>query len=43
MRLSVRTALRPGAVLPLVTISLIGLLAFVALAVDIGLLAVART
>lgn len=43
MRKPLRTARRPGAVLPLVTICLIGLLGFVALAVDIGLMAVART
>jgi hypothetical protein len=34
---------RPGAVLPLVTVCLIGLLAFVALAIDVGMLALART
>lgn len=34
---------RKGAVLPIVTVCLVGLLAFVALAIDIGLLAVART
>ncbi|HVK08714.1 MAG TPA: pilus assembly protein TadG-related protein [Gemmataceae bacterium] len=43
MRKPLRTSRRDGAVLPLVTISLIGLLAFVALAVDVGLMAVART
>jgi len=36
-------ARRPGAVLPLVTVCLIGLLGFVALAIDIGLMVVART
>ena len=43
MRKPLRSTRRDGAVLPLVTISLIGLLAFVALAIDIGLMAVART
>jgi Flp pilus assembly protein TadG len=43
MRKPLRTSRREGAVLPLVTISLIGLLAFVALAVDVGLMAVARS
>lgn len=36
-------ARRTGAVLPLVTVCLVGLLAFVALAIDIGLMAVARS
>lgn len=34
---------RPGAVLPVVTVCLIGLLSFVALAIDVGIMAVART
>jgi Putative Flp pilus-assembly TadE/G-like len=34
---------RRGAIIPLLTVSLIGLLAFVALAIDVGMLAVART
>jgi len=34
---------RPAAVLPLVTICLVGLFGFVALAIDIGMMAVART
>jgi len=34
---------RRGAIIPLLTISIIGLLAFVALAIDVGMLAVART
>lgn len=34
---------REGAVLPLVTVCLVGLLAFVALAIDIGMMALART
>ena len=34
---------RSGAVLPLVTICLVGLMAFVALAIDVGMMAVART
>ncbi len=33
---------RPGAILPLVLISLVGLLGFVALAIDLGMIAVAR-
>jgi hypothetical protein len=38
-----KTARRPGAVLPLVTVCLVGLMAFVAFAIDVGMLAVART
>lgn len=38
-----RASLRPAAVLPLVTICLVGLFGFVALAIDIGMMAVART
>src|SRR5258708_7299020 len=34
---------RPAAVLPLVTICLVGLMAFLALAIDVGMMAVART
>ncbi len=34
---------RKGAVLPIVTVCLVGLMAFIALAIDIGMLAVART
>jgi uncharacterized membrane protein len=36
-------ARRAGAVLPLVTVCLVALLGFVALAIDVGLMAVART
>jgi len=43
MRKPMRTDRREGAVLPLVTVCLVGLIAFVALAVDLGMLAVART
>lgn len=44
MRYTCRVASRrPAAVLPLVTICLIGLFGFVALAIDIGMMAVART
>lgn len=43
MRYSMKTSRRRGAVLPLVTICLIGLFGFVALAIDIGMMAVART
>jgi hypothetical protein len=38
-----RTSRRPGAVLPLVTVCLVALLGFVALAIDVGMMAVART
>src|SRR5438067_1820786 len=34
---------RAGAVLPLVTVCLVGLVGFVALAIDVGMVAVART
>ena len=34
---------RHGAVLPMVTVSLIGLISFVALAIDLGLMTVAHT
>ena len=40
MRLPERTARRQGAVLPLVTVCLVGLMAFVALAIDVGMMAV---
>jgi hypothetical protein len=43
MMYSVKTRSRRGAVLPLVTICLVGLMGFVALAIDIGMMAVART
>ena len=43
MRKPVAGARREGAVLPLVTICLVGLLGFVALAIDVGMIAVART
>jgi Flp pilus assembly protein TadG len=39
----ITTARRPGAVLPLVTICLVALFGFVALAIDVGVMAVART
>src|SRR5437764_14617711 len=37
------SARRDGAVLPLVTVCLVALLGFVALAIDVGMMAVART
>src|SRR5262249_49339373 len=43
MRMPLQIARRPGAVLPLVTVCLVGLMALVALGIDIGMLAVART
>ena len=43
MRMSLRTPRRAGAVLPLVTVCLVGLMAFIALAIDIGMMALART
>jgi hypothetical protein len=43
MRKPSSTTQRAGAVLPLVTICLIALLGFVALAIDVGMMAVART
>jgi len=39
----VNTARRAGAVLPLVTVCLVGLMAFVAFGIDVGMMAVART
>lgn len=43
MRKPLPTHRRTGAVLPLVTVCLVALLAFVALAIDLGMMAVART
>src|SRR5438874_246548 len=43
MRLQLRTARRRGAVLPLVAICTIAMMGMVALAIDIGMIAVART
>src|SRR3954471_18633532 len=43
MRKPLPNARRPGAVLPLVTVCLVGLLGFVALAIDVGMVALART
>src|SRR6478735_3950402 len=43
MRKSLPSTRREGAVLPLVTICLVGLVGFVALAIDVGMVAVART
>src|SRR5438270_10653482 len=43
MRKPYSTGRRRGAVLPLVTVCLVALLAFVALAIDVGMMAVART
>src|SRR5262245_28577399 len=43
MPMTLRAGRRPGAVLPLVTVCLVGLIAFVALAIDIGMMAVARS
>lgn len=43
MRKPLKSTRRPGAVLPLVTVCLVGLMAFVALAIDVGMMAVART
>jgi Putative Flp pilus-assembly TadE/G-like len=43
MRRPSRTNRRPGTVLPLVTICLVGLMAFLALGIDIGMMALART
>src|SRR3954451_13692196 len=43
MRHSPLTTRRDGAVLPLVTVCLVGLVGFVALAIDVGMVAVART
>ncbi|HJZ93079.1 MAG TPA: pilus assembly protein TadG-related protein, partial [Gemmataceae bacterium] len=43
MRRTFGAGRRAGAVLPLVTVCLVGLIAFVALAIDIGMMAVART
>ena len=43
MRKPLPSTRRTGAVLPVVTVCLVGLLGFVALAIDVGMLAVART
>ena len=43
MRKPLPSTRRTGAVLPLVTVCLVGLLGFVALAIDVGMMAVART
>ncbi len=43
MRRPLRATRRDGAVLPLVTICLVGIMAFIALAIDVGMMAVART
>src|SRR5262245_23821807 len=43
MRRTFGAGRRAGAVLPLVTVCLVGLIAFVALAIGIGMMAVART
>ena len=43
MRPSLNRTRRRGAILPLVTVCLVGMLGFVALAIDIGLMVVART
>ena len=43
MRKPSKTARRDGTVLPLVTICLVGLMAFLALGIDVGMMAVART
>lgn len=43
MRKPLGNARRAGAVLPLVTVCLVGLLGFVALAIDVGMMALART
>src|SRR6476620_10995463 len=43
MRTPSRTSRRRGAVLPLVTVCLVGLLGFVAFAIDVGMMALART
>jgi Flp pilus assembly protein TadG len=43
MRKPLQSNRRDGAVLPLVTVCLVGLLGFVALAIDVGMMAVART
>ena len=43
MRKPLNIVRRKGAVLPLVTICLVGLMAFLALSIDIGMMAVART
>src|SRR3954451_17701505 len=43
MRHSPSTTRRDGAVLPLVTVCLVGLVGFVALAIDVGMMTVART
>ena len=43
MRNSLPSTRRDGAVLPLVTVCLVGLVGFVALAIDVGMMAVART
>ncbi len=43
MRRSMHRRQRRGAIVPLIAISVVGLFAFVALAVDLGMLAVART
>src|SRR5436305_4514875 len=43
MRKPMKNTRRDGAVLPLVAICLVALLGFVALAVDVGMMAVART
>ena len=43
MRMPINEHPPDGAVLPLVTICLVGLLGFVALAIDVGMMAVART
>src|SRR3954462_5373793 len=43
MRKPLKNCRRDGAVLPLVTVCLVALMAFVALAIDVGMMAVART
>src|SRR2546423_4218546 len=43
MRNPLKNSRRDGAVLPLVTVCLVALMAFVALAIDVGMMAVART
>ena len=43
MRLPLKTAHRTGAVLPLVTVCLVGLMALVAFGIDVGMMAVARS
>src|SRR3954462_12174687 len=43
MRKPLKNCRRDGAVLPLVTVCLVALLGFIALAIDVGMMAVART